>query len=40
MPIFDPFFALFQFFREIISLLSTASVSLKKSNRAKVGVIV
>ena len=40
MPVFDPFFVVFSFFREKFSLLMAASFSLKKSNRAKVGVIV
>ena len=38
MPIFDPFFVVFPFFSEKFSLLMAASISLKKSNRAKVGV--
>jgi len=40
MPVFDPFFVVFLFFSEKISLLIAALISLKKSNRAKVGVIV
>ena len=40
MPIFDLFFLVVSFFREKFSLLISAPISLKKSNRAKVGVIV
>ena len=40
MPIFDLFFVVFPFFSEKFSLLIAAPISLKKSNRANVGVIV
>ena len=40
MPIFNPFFVVFSFFSEKFSLLIAAPISHKKSNRAKVGVIV
>ena len=40
MPVFDPFFVVFSFFREKFSLLIAAPISRKKSIRAKVGVIV
>ena len=40
MPVFDPFFVVFPFFRENFSLLMAYQNNGKKSNRANVGVIV
>ena len=39
-PFLTHFFVVFPFFSEKFSLLMAAPISLKKSNRAKVGVIV